>query len=300
MPRGELADLRACLVRSRRGQLLADTRPMNEHALSYAAAAEAPTAVPTPAAPPALPALPAPLGFAMPSSAAAALDVSAPLTPLQPAAPMQPAAPAQPQHEQVMPAPINFVALAAAPAAAPTEPDVPAAVVTQSDHPTSLAMPVQAADAAPVQAMPEGLEPAAAAHATGVQAVSPEDLDDLHRTADAVPAPAAQGLASPGIALVVAMFALTFQLVAYYAREVLPGVKAAGAPLVKFDEIVGAIPLIEGPAGAMLGMLLGVTALVLLLVGVRAGVRDPGLQVPIGLIAALATAATVLLPMLAG
>lgn len=275
---------------------------MNEHALSYAPAAEAPTAAPAPPAPPAPPALPAPLGFAMPSGAAAALDVTAPLVPLQPAAPQQHAASVQPQHEQVMPAPINFVALAAAPAAAPAEPDAPAAVVAQSDHPTSLAMPVQAADAAPVQAMPEGLEPAAAAHATigGVEAVSPHDLADLHRAADAVPAPAAQGLASPGIALVVAMFALTFQLVAYYAREVLPGVKAAGAPLVKFDEIVGAIPLIEGPAGTMLGMLLGVTGLVLLLVGVRAGVRDPGLQVAIGLIAALATAATVLLPMLAG
>jgi hypothetical protein len=247
-----------------------------------------------PTAPPAPPAPPAPTGFAMPADPAAALDVTAPLM-MQPpgAAPAMPAAPAMAEHaqpQQIMPSAMSFQELAAA----------PAQPAHHAEHPQSLAMPAQAGQVAH-HAMPAGFDEAPAAVGG---AASAEDLAEraafAQDTAADAPAGTVPEWASPGWALVLAMFALTWQLVSYYARDILPGVKASGTLLSNFDEIVGNAPLVGSSLGGIVGMVLGFGGLILMLLGVRAGLREPVLQGVIGLLSVIALAATVLLPKIAG
>jgi hypothetical protein len=155
--------------------------------------------------------------------------------------------------------------------------------------------------------MPAGLMPADPAAALDVSA-------PLGATADPVlalvpDAPAAEAAAavdpntawwSPAHALVLAVAALTWQFIAYYASEQLPVLQASGAPLTKLDEIVGDMPLIGSAAGPLIGILLAAGALAMLLVGTRKGVRAPGLQGAVGAIAAVSVLLVVALPKLVG
>lgn len=287
------------------GHLLADVRPMNEPA-PFAPAPEAPQHAPM--APPAPPAPPAPAGFAQPTDPAAALDVTAPLmmqppvaphaAPAMPAAPafagqQQPEQPAAPRFEQIVPSAPSFQQLASA----------PAEQQHHVEHPQSPAMPAHA-DHVVHHAMPAGYdEPPAPVG--GVATATPQDLAERAALAPvpvdgAAPAASTPEWASPGWALVLAMFALTWQLVSYYAREILPSVKASGTLLSNFDEIVGNAPLVGSSLGGIVGMVLGFGGLILMLLGVRAGLREPVLQGVIGFLSIVALAATVLLPKLAG
>jgi hypothetical protein len=142
----------------------------------------------------------------------------------------------------------------------------------------------------------------------GVAAASPEDLADLHaaRPAESRPRRAAAPstmpslLEAPGTALVLAMFALAWQLTAFYARVQLPVKTAAGTALDRFDSIAGALPLASSKAGGFLGTLLAAAAIVLVLLAVRRGEREPVLYAAIGGIGAVALLAPLLLPAIAG
>jgi hypothetical protein len=131
------------------------------------------------------------------------------------------------------------------------------------------------------------------------EVISP--MPDVEPAVDAAAEPSEiPGWASPGSALVLAMAALAWQLVSYYASEQLPVVQASGAVLTYFDQLVAALPLASTPFGMIFGSLLGCVALGMVLLGTRRGVREPVLQVAVGGIAGIAIAATVLLPMVAG
>lgn len=105
---------------------------------------------------------------------------------------------------------------------------------------------------------------------------------------------------SPAHALVLAVAALTWQLLAYFAAKQLPLLEASGAPLTKLDEIIGNVPLIGTSAGPIIGVVLAAGALGMLLVGTRRGVRAPGLQAAVGAVAALSVVLMAVLPSLAG
>ncbi len=248
----------------------------------------APTLVAAPDAPAYAPAAPAALQFAPPASPEAALDVTAPLMPVgMPAAPAAPAAPAP--------------AYPAAPAMAAAAPDA-------SAYPASLAMP-QVEEGPAIAAMPTFASSMdAAPHPIGgVTAAHPADLADRAAGSDpeiedvAVPSADPTGTWwSPGNALVLAVAGLVTQLVAFYTREQLPLVKQSGTDLTNFDNVVGSVPLIDGIVGQALGPVLAAGALFMLLYGSRRGLREPQLQVAIGIVATLALLALPLLPILAG
>lgn len=105
---------------------------------------------------------------------------------------------------------------------------------------------------------------------------------------------------APGNALVLAVAGLVAQLVAFYTREQLPVVKASGTQLTNFDRIVGGVPLIDGIIGQALALVLAAGALFMVLYGSRKGLREPPLQLSIGIVAALALLALPLLPIVAG
>jgi hypothetical protein len=100
---------------------------------------------------------------------------------------------------------------------------------------------------------------------------------------------------SPGTALVVAMVALAWQLVATYARERLPARLASGQPIDRFDSIVDRLLLADGVGGQAVGFLLIAAAGTLVYLGFLRGVREPGLQFAIGIVAGLALLLPVLL-----
>jgi MFS family permease len=79
-------------------------------------------------------------------------------------------------------------------------------------------------------------------------------------------------------AIVVAAIALMVELVATYARTVLPKREQAGALLDQFDVIVGSLPLLGSSLGAMLGPLIAVVALTMLAAGWRVSERALVLQ----------------------
>jgi hypothetical protein len=166
-------------------------------------------------------------------------------------------------------------------------------------------MPHHAPQGEPAHAMPAGYDQAPVAIG-GVAAASPEDLADRAAAmpvdaaaAAARPAGDVPAWAQPGLALGLAVLAVTWQLVSFYAREILPTAKASAEfTLSNFDEIVGNAPLLGTSLGGMVGMLLGFGSLILLLLGVRGGIREPMLQAAIGLLGGIALAATVLLPAL--
>lgn len=103
---------------------------------------------------------------------------------------------------------------------------------------------------------------------------------------------------SPAVALILAMTALAWQLMGFYARELLPGRQSAGEPLDRFDSIIDTVPLIGEQIAVAVGMALAVGALALLLVGLRRQLREPVLQGAIVLLAIVALAAPLLLPSL--
>ena len=143
----------------------------------------------------------------------------------------------------------------------------------------------------------------------GVTAAHPADLADraaaatVTTEADAAPASDVDPTGAwwaPGYALVLAMAGLAIQLVAFYAREQLPLVKASGTALTNFDRVVDGLPLVAGVGGQAIGLFLTAGALLILLYGSRRGLREPQLQIGIGIVAALALLAMPLLPVLAG
>lgn len=277
---------------------------MNQPAPDWPAApaADAPPAPmatpPAPAAPP-LQAMPQ---FAMPTSPEAALDVTAPLMPVMPQQPSAPGFDAPPMDA----APTGFAAPQAG-LAAPHAPSAPA-LAPHVDHPTSLAMPT--ADHAQHHAMPTFAEAGSFSpqQVGGVAAAHPADHADRAALAGA-PSDALDAVAdidptgqwwAPGIALVLAVAALAWQLVAFYARVQLPAVRASQTPLTNFDNVVGSVPLASSSLGQVVGILLAAGALVIVLYGSRRGLREPQLQVAIGAIAALSMLAMVFLPLLRG
>jgi hypothetical protein len=195
------------------------------------------------------------------------------------------------------PAPAPAPAFAPAPASAPAPFDAAAALDVTAPLGAPVAGPFDAAAAAAptydpmpqytsetISPMPE-LEPAGAVAVDAEAAAEPGELP---------------AWASLGTALVLAMAALAWQFVSYYASEQLPVVQASGAVLTYFDQIVAALPLASSSFGMVFGSLLGCIALGMVLLGARRGVREPVLQLAVGGIAGSAIAATVLLPMVAG
>ena len=83
---------------------------------------------------------------------------------------------------------------------------------------------------------------------------------------------------TPRLGLLVGVLGMTWQLVALYARELLPGKVASGATLDRFDSLVGSVGVLESSAGALIGLVLCVGALVIVALGARVGVRQPVLQ----------------------
>jgi hypothetical protein len=104
---------------------------------------------------------------------------------------------------------------------------------------------------------------------------------------------------SPSLAIIVAMFALAWQLITYYATNVLTALSASGATLDRFDSLVSSIPLFAASFAPFIGMTLGAIALGLLWAGYRRGVRESLLQGVAAIIALLAMSASILLPLVA-
>ncbi len=253
-----------------------------------AAAPPMPPAPPAPAAPAPKQAMPP---FAPPASPEAALDVTAPLMPVMP---QQPAAPD-------FSAPAGFAAPETF--AAPQR-----GLAPHVEHPTSLAMPAADPTAAPAAAMPSFADVMTGSPQPigGVAAADPADLADHAATTieftiepDADVDPTGQWWA-PGIALVLAVAALAWQLVSFYARVQLPEVRASQTPLTNFDNVVGNLPLAGSAIGQIVGVVLAAGALGIVLYGSRRGLREPQLQVTIGAIAAVSLLAMFGLPMLRG
>lgn len=286
---------------------------MNQPAPDWPAAPtpDAPVAPPAPLAPPA----PAPLAavldspaiqampqFAPPSSPEAALDITAPLMPVMPQQPVDPAyaAPQQPSAPGFA-APEGFGTPDGFPA-----PQAGLAAAPHADHPTSLAMPT--ADHAPVaNAMPTFADSAtrfgAPQQIGGVTAAHPADLADRAVepafAAELGDDPTGQWWA-PGIGLVLAVAALAWQLVAFYARVQLPVVRTSDQPLTNFDNVISSVPLADSAIGQIVGVLLAAASLAIVLYGSRRGLREPQLQIAIGVIAALSLLCMVALPVLRG
>jgi hypothetical protein len=244
-----------------------------------AAPVAAPMAPPAPPAPlaaaPDAPAIQAMPQFAPPASPEAMLDVTAPLMPAS--MPQQPSAPDFAAHPHV-------------------------------EHPTSLAMPTAEPTHAPAGAMPTFAEVGSFSpqQIGGVTTAHPADLADRAALApDVAPAhdsgvdPTGQWWA-PGIALVLAVAAVAWQIIAFYARVQLPVVRTSGNPLTNFDNIVGSLPLADSALGQGVGVLLAAGALGIVLYGSRRGLREPQLQITIGAIAAVSLLAMLVLPMLRG
>lgn len=144
------------------------------------------------------------------------------------------------------------------------------------------------------------------AHAPQPAAVEPEPLVPVEapQPVDASPpldAPTPASVAwTPGIGLLLAVSAISWQFVAFYAREQLPVLESSGAPLTRFDQIVGSLPLAGSSIGAFIGIGLAAAALVVVLLGARRGLREPGLQGLVGALALVGVALTVGLPRIAG
>lgn len=105
---------------------------------------------------------------------------------------------------------------------------------------------------------------------------------------------------SPANALVLAVAALTWQFISFYAREQLPGVKASGAELRGFDRLVETLPLAGTSAGRVVGVVLAAVALAVVLHGIRRGLREPVIQGIVAVVAVLSLALIAVLPALVG
>jgi hypothetical protein len=80
----------------------------------------------------------------------------------------------------------------------------------------------------------------------------------------------------------------------------LPVKTSTGTALDRFDSIAGALPLASSKLGGFLGTILAAGAILLVLMAVRRGEREPVLFGAIGAIGAIALLAPVLLPHVAG
>jgi hypothetical protein len=116
---------------------------------------------------------------------------------------------------------------------------------------------------------------------------------------DVTQAPTVQVWWSPGTALVLSMAAVSWQLVSYYARVQLPLVEASGGQLTYFDLGVRSLPLAGSSFGVVPGLMLAAAAVGILVYGARRGLRDPVLQLIVGMLAAVAIMLASLLPMIA-
>lgn len=241
---------------------------------------------------------PAPINSGTPGILPPAVQL---LAPVDPAAVLDASVPLA--HAFAPPAPpVGHAPVAAEPPAHAVSLAMPVEHEHEHEHPASLAMPVQHAqhpEQAYAPAMPS-FHDTMAQPAHDVEPAS--DLGDPAASADAPHAPAASGsvLLAPATALMLAMFALAWQLVSYYARVQLPGIESSGGVLDRFDVLVGALPLLGSTLGPIIGAMLGAGALVLVFLGARRGVREPVLQGAVGLLGALALLAPVALPKLFG
>ncbi|MEO6867786.1 MAG: hypothetical protein ABI200_07170 [Gaiellales bacterium] len=235
--------------------------------------------------PPAAPAQPGQLAdsfrpLVQPSSAAAVLDIAAPLSPAMAAIEQQPGY--QQAHAQQL--------------------SEHHAMPVYADADSS---PAGAAIAMPAPAASPSMRPAAIG---GVAAADLADLNELraqraqhvHAPASTAELDAATGIWSLPIALYIAMFALTLQMVAGYARLALPDKIATGVQLDQFEMLLRDMPLMDSMIASFLAMIVGGFAVVMVLLGWRRGIRDRGLQVAIGAIGVLAIVSSWVVPMLAG
>lgn len=207
-------------------------------------------------------------GFALPAEMAAALDVTAPLAAVTagPEAPVVPSAAVPASIEQGAPPPAHLPSMA-----------MPAVV----EHPrvapqpiATISIPGHAPGVHSLSVLPEPEDHEAAAQAAAAQAVAKE-----RELLGTVPAPRGErSWDAPSCALMLAIVAMTWQLVAHYAREVLPAVVASGAPLDVFDSTAGKLPFAGSTIGALLGFAMGAAALWLLRTHLQAGTRDARLQ----------------------
>ncbi|MCW2927501.1 MAG: hypothetical protein JWM86_1469 [Thermoleophilia bacterium] len=229
----------------------------------------------------------------------------------------QPAGMPQPHQSPPQPdfAPPSPEGLAPMPAGMPFPGSMEAALDVGAPlmHAPSPAMPTQAMptqampqyDAMPsYEAMPSGAMPNFEATVTAEPTVTFEPAVATE-PGDAASGDAASGAApaawwSPGTALVVAMLALAWQLVSFYAREQFPKRESAGLPLDRFDTLFGSMPLVGTPVGAFVGMAFAVAAGIVLYIGHGRGVKEPVLQGAVATIAVLALAAPMLLMKVAG
>lgn len=100
---------------------------------------------------------------------------------------------------------------------------------------------------------------------------------------------------SPGTALVIVAAALAWRLVSAYAAHRLPARLDSGLQLDRFDTLVVQLPLAGTTAGAAAGLLLVATAVAILFVGHRRGVRERGLQGAVAVVALVAVVAPLVL-----
>jgi len=101
---------------------------------------------------------------------------------------------------------------------------------------------------------------------------------------------------SPGTALMLVWVTLAWQFTGHYAREILPSKRASGAELIRFDDILGSVPLLSTSAGQFVGYALFVGTVALIWVGIRKGARDPVLQGVVAVLAVVALVAPLVLP----
>jgi hypothetical protein len=155
--------------------------------------------------------------------------------------------------------------------------------------------PIPAALGAALEAGPAGLvEPTGAAAATDALPL-PLPTEPAGTAVDG-----SGGWWSTGNALVLAVAAISWQFVAYYASVQLPAVVASGQELTYFDQVVGKLPLASSSLGVLPGIALGMAALALLGIGRRRGLRDTGMQVLVGALALVGILLSQLLPILVG
>lgn len=216
-----------------------------------------------------------PRGFQLPTDAASMLDVAAPLAP----APPPPPAPDSPPHLVVVPPLVD--------------PSVRAAPAPQADAPAP-ELPAQP----PATAWDQPAEPALAAAPDAASSPLAEAVAGIEQVPSG--SPSIPAWCAPRMALVVAAFALAWQLVAYYASQLLPLRVAAGLTLDNFDALVGSLPVVGSAAAPLLGTAFGLLSLGLVLVGARRGVREPVLQGTIAVVAACAATASIVIPRLVG
>lgn len=107
-------------------------------------------------------------------------------------------------------------------------------------------------------------------------------------------------LEAPGTMIVMAMVALSWQLIAFYGRRQLPVKIADGKPLDRFDTIVDSLPFVTTVPGQGIAVLLAGASAILALLAIRKGHTELTLYGAICGIGTVAVLLTVILPKVAG